>query len=69
MDKEKGIGEVLDTARVAKLIHRTPGAVRALVMRRRIPFRKPGGRLVFIKREIEAWIDMSPGVRLDDLDK
>jgi excisionase family DNA binding protein len=47
---------------------RSDGAVRNLVLRRAIPFRKPGGRLVFIKSELDGWIDLAPGVRLDEIE-
>jgi len=48
---------------------RTENGIRGLVKRRAIPFRKVGGRLVFIRSEIERWIDGSPGVSLEDLQK
>lgn len=48
-------------------IGRSEGAVRNLVLRRAIPFRKPGGRLVFIKQELDQWIESAPGVRLDEI--
>ena len=60
-------GEILSTKQCAEFIGRTPGAVRNLVLRQAIPFRKPAGRLVFLKSEIEQWIDAAPGVTLDDL--
>ena len=59
----------LDTKQVAEWLNRSPGAIRNLVLRRAIPFRKPGGRLVFLREEIEAWIDRSPGITLTELDK
>jgi hypothetical protein len=46
---------------------RTAGAIRNLVMRRQIPYRKVGGRLVFLKSEIIEWLDRSPGLRPEDL--
>ena len=45
----------------------TPGAIRNLVMRRRIPFRKAGGRLVFIEHEIVQWVENSPGAKVEDV--
>lgn len=57
----------LNTAECALLIKRTPGAVRNLVMRKQIPFRKPSGRLMFVKSEIESWIHNAPGMRVEDL--
>ena len=57
--------EFLTTVECAKLIGRTPGAVRNLVLRRMIPYRKPAGRLIFLKSEIERWIVQSPGLTVD----
>ena len=51
----------------AAYLRRSAGAVRKLKMRRLIPFRKPGGRLVFIKEEIDLWIQRSGGVSLNDI--
>ena len=56
-----------DTSQCAKFLKRTPGAVRNLVLRRAIPFRKPGGRLMFLKSELKAWIEGAPGVRIEDI--
>ena len=44
-------------------------AIRAMVARRQIPFRKNGGRIVFVHREIEEWIDSLPGVSLSEIRK
>jgi predicted DNA-binding transcriptional regulator AlpA len=59
----------LNTNQLAKLINRSEPAIRNLVLRRSIPFRKVGGRLVFIRSEIEDWIDNANGIRLEDLEK
>lgn len=59
--------EYLNTQECADFIRRTPGAVRNLVMRRAIPFRKPGGRLVFLKTELQRWIEAAPGVKFDEM--
>ena len=59
----------MKTEEVAEFLGRSPGAVRNLVLRRGIPFRKVGGRLLFLQNEIELWIDQAPGVRLEDLGK
>ena len=53
----------------AMMIGRTPGAIRNLVMRRAIPFRKSGGRLYFLSAEIEKWIEFSPGLTFEELTK
>ena len=60
--------DVLTVKQTATFLGRTEGAVRKLCLRRTIPFRKPGGRLIFIQKEIEDWIEHSQGVRLTDLE-
>lgn len=57
----------LNTEEVSALIGRSPGAVRNLVLRRQIPFRKPGGRLMFLRSEILLWIESAPGLRINEL--
>jgi hypothetical protein len=47
-------------------IKRSKGAIRNLVLRRAIPYRKPAGRLLFLKEEIDQWIAKAPGTTLDD---
>ncbi len=50
------------------LAGRSYGGIRNLVLRRKIPFRKVSGRLLFLKSEIDAWIEKSPGVRLTEIE-
>ena len=57
----------LNTDQAAAFLGRTTGAVRNLVMRRAIPYRKAGGRLYFLKSELEAWIERAPGLPLHEL--
>ena len=59
----------LNTKQVADLLNRSSGAVRNLVLRRAIPFRKVGGRLVFLREEVETWINQSPGMTLSEFEK
>ena len=59
--------KIWNTNEAAEFLGRSPGAIRNLVMRRAIPYRKVAGRLVFLKDEIEKWIENAPGVRLKDL--
>jgi predicted DNA-binding transcriptional regulator AlpA len=59
--------EYLNAKDCAELLGRSPSAIRNLVMRRRIPFRKPAGRLLFLRREIVQWIERAPGVKLEDM--
>lgn len=53
----------------AEYLTKSPGAIRNLVMRRKIPYRKVSGRLYFFQDELDRWLDNSPGVRLEDLSK
>ena len=59
----------LSTQEAADLLRRSPAALRNLVMRQAIPFRKTGGKLLFIREELEQWIRESPGTTIDDLKK
>ena len=56
------------TPDTAEYLDTSEGAVRNLVMRRKIPFRKVAGRLIFLPDEIKAWVQNSPGLRLEDID-
>jgi len=51
----------------AVFLGRSPSAIRNLCMRRKIPYRKAGGRLVFLAHEIEGWIDQGEGISLEEL--
>lgn len=51
----------------ADLLGRSPSAIRNLCLRRKIPYRKPGGRLVFLADEIEQWIADAEGITLEQL--
>ena len=59
--------DYMNTSDAASYLRRSQGAIRNLVMRRQIPFRKPGGRLVFIRRELELWVENAPGVKIEEL--
>ena len=56
----------LNTNECAKYLSRTPKAIRELAFRKAIPYRKPGGRLLFMKEEIDIWIESSEGLSLED---
>jgi len=36
-------------------------------MRRAIPYREPGGRILFSRVEIDNWIEAAEGTRLDEI--
>jgi hypothetical protein len=59
--------EFLNTFEVASLLGRSPAAIRNLVLRRAIPFRKVAGRLLFLRDEIGVWIKNSPGLNFEFL--
>lgn len=59
--------EYLTVFELSQYIKRSPGAIRNLVLRRAIPYRKPSGRLIFIRGEVDAWIRNAEGVSLEDL--
>jgi hypothetical protein len=60
--------EPLDTREAGRFVKRSPAAVRNLVLRKQIPYRRVAGRLVFIREELEEWIRGSPGLRIDDIE-
>jgi len=60
--------QYLYTKDCADFLGKTPGAIRNLVMRRLIPYRKPGGRLIFLRSEIEKWVEKAPGLKLENLE-
>lgn len=57
----------MTTRDVARLLSRSEASVRNLVMRRAIPYRKPGGRLLFLRHEVETWVERADGVRLEEI--
>jgi hypothetical protein len=61
------LDEYLSVKSLSQYIPKSPGAIRNLVLRRAIPFRKVGGRLIFKKHEIDQWIESSPGVSFKEI--
>jgi hypothetical protein len=61
------IPEVWNVNDCGKVLRRSPGAVRNLVLRKLIPYRKVAGRLVFYPDEIRTWIATSEGLSLEEL--
>ena len=59
--------QYLTVNELAEYIKRSKPAIRMLTMRREIPFRKVAGRLVFIKSEVDEWINMSKGIGIDEI--
>jgi len=65
--KTESDGQYMDIGELASYIKRSKGAIRNLVLRRGIPYRKVGGRLIFLRREIDEWIQMAFGKNLDEI--
>ncbi len=55
-ERTRSVG-FLNVDGAAALLASTPAAIRSLVKTRRIPYHKaPNGRLLFDRRELEAWV-------------
>jgi len=53
---------------VARLLRCTEASVRQMTHRKRLPFRRVGRRLFFVRDEIVRMVVQSPGLRLEELD-
>jgi hypothetical protein len=58
--------EILNVASVAVFLGVTEKAVYAKVARRCIPFRRWGGKLIFVRRDIEEFLARLQGVQVHD---
>ena len=62
--------EILTLKEICALLKRKPSAVRSLVARHQLPFRRLGGRrIVFLRDEINEWILAAPGLTLEQMKK
>lgn len=59
-------GAVLDVRSAAALIGTTEKLIRSRVERRCIPFRRLGGRIVFLRDELTAYQQRLPGCGLEE---
>ncbi len=59
-------GFVLDIATGAQFAGWTEKAMRARVGRGRVPYRRDGGRIIFIRDELETFLRRLPGVGVDE---
>lgn len=55
-----------NTKQLSEYIGRTPKAVRDMTFRKMIPYRKAGGRLIFVKGEVDQWIEAGDGLSFED---
>jgi excisionase family DNA binding protein len=66
---DKAADRYFNTMEVADYLRRTRGAIGNLVLRRKIPHRKVGGRLLFDREEIDRWVKMSEGLNLEEIEQ
>lgn len=59
-------GLALDVRGTAAFFGGSEKQTRGLVARGLIPYRRLGGRIIFLKSELEAWLASLPGITLDD---
>ena len=59
-------GEILDVAAVADWLGVPQGMIRARVARQQIPYRKWGGRVIFIRREVTQYLEELDGVSVEE---
>ena len=64
--KRNSSASILDVPGAAELLGTTPKAVRQRVARRMIPFRKWGGRICFVRAELDSFIASLPGCDLEE---
>jgi hypothetical protein len=57
----------LNTHECGEMLGRTDNAIRRLVMRGIIPYRKIGGKLVFLENELLEFIENSPGKKAEEI--
>jgi excisionase family DNA binding protein len=58
---------LLDIAEAAAILGRSENAVRRMVERRQICYRKSGRRVLFLESELRAFVESLPGLSLEDL--
>lgn len=59
-------GIVLDVNTCGTVLGTSERVIRGLVAKKIIPYRRLGGRIVFIKTEIETWLANLSGCSLDE---
>ena len=59
-------GAVLDVRACAELLGGTEKGVRGLVERHLIPFKRLGGRIVFLRKSVEDWLTALDGVSTEE---
>ena len=62
-------GAILDVLGLSEFLGVGQKAIRERVSRKEIPYRKLGGRIVFVRSEIEKFVEGLPVIRLDEVGK
>lgn len=57
--------QYLNVPDLCKYIYMSESSVYKMVMKKTIPFRKVGSRVLFVKEEIDQWIDNGYVINLD----
>ncbi len=59
-------GALLDVPAAAEFLGVSEKALRARIARGQVPFKRWGGRLVFRRQELSEYLEMLPGVSLEE---
>ena len=59
-------GTTKDVAALAAMLGTSEGKIRSAVARGLLPYRRWGGRIVFLTAEVEQFLGRLPGVSVDD---
>jgi hypothetical protein len=59
-------GQILDIHAASEMFGGTPGFWRSRIERRDVPFHRLGGRIVFIRSELERFFTELPGCSLEE---
>ncbi len=59
--------KLLGVEEASEMLGRSENAVRRMVERRQLPFRKSGRRVLFLESELRAFIEALPGLSLEDV--
>jgi len=64
-DKNNFCGVTLDVRQVAAFLGWSEKRVRGHIARQTLPYRKQGGRILFLRSELERFIDNLPGTTVE----
>jgi len=59
--------KLLGVEEASEMLGRSQNALRRMVERKQIPYRKSGRRVLFLESELRAFIDALPGLSLEDV--